>query len=298
VSDGARVWRAGDKAIVLDRPVVVGILNVTPDSFSDGGHSFSHDRAVARALQLLEEGADVVDIGGESTRPGAEPVDLAEEIKRVVPVIEAVRAQAPGAVISIDTVKAATAEAALGAGADIVNDVSAHRLDPRMTGVCAAARCGVILMHSRGSVAEMASYATATYGDDPVGEVAAELGARVAAALRGGVDSSAIVVDPGIGFSKRSEHSISLLRELPRIAALGYPMMVGVSRKRVTGELSGVAAPAARDAATAGANVYALTRGATLFRVHDVRLARQSLDTAWRLAGGEHSGVTAQPQTA
>ncbi|HUF65714.1 MAG TPA: dihydropteroate synthase [Gemmatimonadaceae bacterium] len=297
MSVGARIWRAGGKSIVLDKPIVVGILNVTPDSFSDGGLSFSADSAVTRALQLLEEGADVVDVGGESTRPGAEPVDGAEELRRVVPVIDAVRAAAPAAVISVDTVKAATAQAALVAGADIVNDVSAGRLDSLMLGVCASAGCGMVLMHSRGSVGEMASYGTATYGDDVVGEISSELLARVEAARQAGVDESAIVIDPGIGFSKRSEHSIAVLRQLGRIVALGYPVMVGVSRKRVIGELSGVSAAAGRDAATHGANVFALGTGAVLFRVHDVRSARLSLDTAWRLSGNERgSGVSVQPR--
>lgn len=287
MSDGARIWRAGDKSIALDRPVVIGILNVTPDSFSDGGLSFSRDSAVARAVQLLADGADVLDIGGESTRPGAEPVDVVEEQRRVIPVIEAVRQRAPDAVISVDTVKAATAEAAVAAGADIVNDVSAHRLDPRMSAVCASARCGVVLMHSRGSVTEMASYERATYGADVTGEVSAELRASAEEARRAGIAAEAIVLDPGIGFSKRSAHSVSVLRELPRIVDLGYPVMVGVSRKRVIGELAGVAVASERDAATGGANVYALTRGAILFRVHDVRVARHALDTAWALLGSE-----------
>lgn len=283
MSDGARTWRAGNKSIALDKPIVVGILNVTPDSFSDGGLFFSRDRAVERALELLAEGADVIDIGGESTRPGAEPIDTAEELRRVIPVIEAVRETAPDAAISVDTVKATIANAALTAGADIVNDVSAHRLDARMTEVCASAGCGVVLMHSRGSVAEMASYTTATYGNDVTGEIVAELRERAATVQLGGVNASSIVLDPGVGFSKRSEHSVAALRELPRVTALGYPVMVGVSRKRVIGELSGVALPVDRDPATTGANVYALIRGAMLFRVHDVRSARQALDVAWRL---------------
>ncbi|HEX6250619.1 MAG TPA: dihydropteroate synthase [Gemmatimonadaceae bacterium] len=287
MSDGARIWRAGDKSIALDRPVVIGILNVTPDSFSDGGQSFSFDSAVARALELLGDGADVLDIGGESTRPGAAPVEAAEEQRRVIPIIEAVRRRVPAAVISVDTVKAATAEAAVAAGADIVNDVSGHRLDPRMGGVCASAGCGVVLMHSRGSVADMASYELATYGPDVTGEVSAELRAAADNARGVGIAVEAIVLDPGIGFSKRSAHSVSVLRELPRIVDLGYPVMVGVSRKRVIGELAGVAAASERDAATAGANVYALTRGAMLFRVHDVRVARHALDTAWALLRSE-----------
>lgn len=295
MNDGARIWRAGDKSIALDRPVVIGILNVTPDSFSDGGLSFSPDSAVARAVQLLADGADVLDIGGESTRPGAEPVDVAEERRRVIPVIETIRERVPEAVISVDTVKAAIAEAAVAAGADIVNDVSGHRLDPRMGAVCASAGCGVVLMHSRGSVAEMASYERATYGADVTGEVSAELRASADNARSAGIAAESIVLDPGIGFSKRSAHSVTVLRELPRIVDLGYPVMVGVSRKRVVGELAGVAVASERDAATAGANVYALTRGAILFRVHDVRAARHALDTAWALLGSEPGdGASAQ----
>lgn len=284
MSDGARIWRAGGRTIHLDRPVVVGILNVTPDSFSDGGLSFFPERAVERALQLIAAGADVVDVGGESTRPGAKPVPAAEELQRVVPVIRSARQAAPQAVISVDTVKASVARAALEAGADIVNDVSAHRLDPEMSAVCAAAGCGVVLMHSRGSVAEMAGYATATYGTDVVGEVCAELLASARAAEAAGVRRDAIVLDPGIGFSKRTEHSVQVLRELKRVAGLGYPVLVGVSRKRVIGELSGVSDPSARDAASAGANVYALMQGAQIFRVHDVATMRQALDVAWRLS--------------
>jgi len=289
VSDGARIWRAGDKSIALDKPVVIGILNVTPDSFSDGGLSFSPDDAVARALQLLADGADVIDVGGESTRPGAQPVEAAEELRRVIPVIEAVRARAPHATISVDTVKAAIAEAALSAGADIVNDVSAHRLDPRMTEVCAAGHCGVVLMHSRGGVAEMASYSTASYGDDVTGEVCAELDRRVRVVEDGGVSKESIVLDPGVGFSKRTEHSIALLRELPRVLDMGYPVMVGLSRKRLIGELAGITLPADRDPATTGGNVYALLAGARLFRVHDVRSARQALDVAWNLCRNQRA---------
>jgi dihydropteroate synthase len=284
VSGGARTWRAGSRTIDLGRPVVVGIVNVTPDSFSDGGLSFFPERAVERALELLVAGADVVDVGGESTRPGARSVTAEEEAERVLPVITELLARAPGATISVDTVKASVAAAALEAGASIVNDVSGFRLDEAMGAVCAGAGCGVVLMHSRGTVPEMASYSTAAYGSDVVGEVCAELLQRVRVAESAGVSRDAIVIDPGIGFSKRTEHSVAVLRDLRRVAALGYPVLVGVSRKRVIGELSGVAAAAERDAGTVGANVYALTMGARLFRVHDVRSTRQALDVAWRLA--------------
>ena len=274
-------WNLGGRTIEIDKPVILGIVNVTPDSFSDGGDSFSPDVAVPRALELLEHGADVLDIGGESTRPGATPVGADEEIRRVLPVIEAVLAAAPGAVISVDTVKAAVARRALDAGALIVNDVSGMRLDGAMAGVCARARCGVVLMHSRGSVAEMATYALANYSSDVVGDVIGELGESVARASKAGVERSSIVVDPGFGFSKKSEHSLKVLRDLERVCGMGLPVMVGLSRKRMIGELTGVSVPADRDPGSVGVAVIALMRGARVFRVHQVRAHRQALDAAW-----------------
>jgi dihydropteroate synthase len=280
-------WILGAREIEIMRPVIFGIVNVTPDSFSDGGVSFSVVRAVARALELVEQGADVVDVGGESTRPGAEPVPLDEELSRVVPVIEGVLAAAPHVLISVDTVKAGVAERALRAGASVVNDVSAFRLDPGMAAACAEAGCGVILMHSRGGVTEMASYATARYGPDVIGEVAAELRQRADHALSSGIAKESIVLDPGFGFSKTSAHSLAVLRELERVCALGYPVMAGLSRKRMIGELTGIEVAAERDAGSVGAAVVALARGASLFRVHDVRLHRHALDAAWRVLRGE-----------
>jgi dihydropteroate synthase len=284
VTAPARIWRAGSKTIALSRPVVLGIVNVTPDSFSDGGHFFSADDAVAHGLRLVDDGADILDIGGESTRPGAQGVSADEELRRVIPVIEGLRRDLPDVPLSIDTVKARVAEAALSAGADIVNDVSALRLDEKMTELCARTRCGVILMHSRGTVSEIATYVHATYGGDVTGEVSAELAERAATAEGAGVARDAIVLDPGFGFSKRTEHSLTILRELPRLVDQGYPVLVGLSRKRLIGELAGVADAGQRDAATTGANVFGFLRGARLFRVHDARLARQALDVAWKLS--------------
>lgn len=284
------IWRFRGGSLALDRPLVVGILNVTPDSFSDGGQFFPMGAAVARGEQLVAEGADILDVGGESTRPGADPVDEAEESRRVLPVIRALRAAMPGIPLSVDTVKARVAADALDAGAAIINDVSALRLDPEMAGVCAAKEAGVVLMHSRGDTADMASYAGATYGD-VTGEVLTELGQRIQAARAAGIDSEAIVIDPGIGFSKRTEHSLRLLADLPRIAALGYPVYVGVSRKRFIGEITGVTTAAERDEGTLGANVAALARGAALFRVHDVRGTRRSLDVAWEILRRDPVGV-------
>lgn len=279
------IWRVLGGAITLDRPVLLGVLNVTPDSFSDGGNFLGVDAAIARARAMAVEGADVIDIGGESTRPQrAVPVDAADECARVVPVIRALRRALPAVPVSIDTVKAEVAAAALDAGAAIINDVSGFRLDPAMAGICARRGAGVVLMHSRGGVEDMATYTHALYDADPVDAVGAELMAAVAVARAAGVPTEAIVVDPGIGFAKRSDDSLRVLAGLDRIAALGYPVMVGVSRKRFIGEITGVTVPAERVDGTVGANVVALMRGARLFRVHDVAANRRALDVAWEIA--------------
>ena len=230
---------------------------------------------------MLSEGADAIDVGGESTRPqGARAVSADEEIARIVPVVRAVRRAFPTVAISVDTTKAGVAAAALDAGADIINDVSAFRLDPRMGEIAAVTGAGVILMHSRGGVGEMATYRYAEYGSDVVTEVVGELKAAVAVAHAAGVAGESIVLDPGIGFAKRSEHSLRILSELNRLS-LGYPLLVGVSRKRFVGELSGVERAEDRVFGTVAANVVALMRGARLFRVHDVAVNRQALAVAW-----------------
>src|SRR5580692_9524442 len=234
-------WRVRGATVPLARPVVIGIINVTPDSFSDGGSFFSVPDAVAHATRLVAEGADMLDVGGESTRPqGATPVGSEEELRRVLPVLRAVREACPGVPISVDTVKASVAAAALEAGASVINDVSGLRLDPAIAGLCAAAGAGLIVMHSRGGVGDMSTYRYATYGPDVTGEVVAELSGQVGVALAAGMGADAIVVDPGIGFSKRSSQSLAVLSQLPRVVALGYPVLVGVSRKRFIGEITGV----------------------------------------------------------
>jgi dihydropteroate synthase len=277
-------WRVRDRRIVLDRPIILGIVNVTPDSFSDGGAFHSAPAALAQCERLLAEGADALDIGGESTRPqGAVPVGAQDEMARVLPVVREARRRWPDCFISVDTVKSAVASAALAEGADIVNDVSGLRLDPRMGEVVAAAGAGVILMHSRGTVSDMGTYAHATYGEDPVGEILGELRARVTDAERAGVERERVAVDPGIGFAKRSEHSLAMLAGLPELAAWGLPVVVGVSRKRFIGEITGVTTASERVMGTVGANVAALGRGARLFRVHDVRASRQALAVAWAI---------------
>jgi dihydropteroate synthase len=282
---GADRWQLRGRSLEVDRPRILGIINVTPDSFSDGGNFFSPDAAVAHGTKLLADGADILDIGGESTRPNNQPVDGEEECRRILPVIEALRARHPQAILSVDTVKADVARRALAAGADIVNDVSGFRLDVRMGGVCAEAGAGVILMHSRGGVSDMARYEHAVYGNDVTGDVLAELDGSIAAAERAGVPTESIALDPGFGFGKRQDHSLALLRELPRLVAVGRPVVVGVSRKRLVGDLSGVSDPALRVPGTISANLVALMQGARLFRVHDVAETRQALDVAWAILG-------------
>ncbi|HEX6630702.1 MAG TPA: dihydropteroate synthase [Gemmatimonadaceae bacterium] len=279
-------WQLRARTLELDRPIVVGIVNVTPDSFSDGGRLATPEAALAHARRLVAEGADVLDVGGESTRPqGAVPVSAAVERARVVPVVRLLRRALPDVPVSVDTVKAEVAEAVLDEGADAINDVSAFRLDPRMAQICAHAGCGVILMHSRGAVHDMGTFVHADYDGDAAGVVMAELRERVDHARRAGVAADRIVVDPGIGFAKRAATSLAMLAALPALAAWGYPVLVGVSRKRFIGEITGVREPQERVHGTTGANVAALCLGARLFRVHDARAAREALDVAWAVRG-------------
>lgn len=289
-------WQIRGGAVSLARPVILGILNVTPDSFSDGGNFFPLAAAVAHAQALVADGADLIDVGGESTRPqGAVRVSADEERRRILPVIEQLHACCPGVPISVDTVKADVAGAALDAGASVINDVSMLREDPGLAAVCAERGAGLILMHSRGDVPTMATYAHASYGSDVTGEVSNELRRQVDIARAAGVAAESIVLDPGIGFAKRARHSLTVLAELPRITALGYPVLVGVSRKRFIGEITGVPIAADRVFGTVGANVAALARGAQLFRVHDVRAAREALDVAWAILCQEPASVEGQP---
>jgi dihydropteroate synthase len=281
-------WRVRGGAVTLERPVIVGIINVTPDSFSDGGKFFSVPAALVQAERLLAEGADVLDIGGESTRPqGAASVPAADEWKRIGPVIRAVHDRWPATPVSVDTNKASIAAAALEAGAAIINDVSGLRADPAMAATCIQFGAGLVIMHSRGMVGDMATYAHAHYGADVTGAVVAELQRQIDIALEAGVDPTTIVTDPGIGFAKRTGHTLTVLSELPRVVALGYPVLVGVSRKRFIGEITGVMTAAERLNGSIGASVAALARGARLFRVHDVGATREALDVAWAILGSD-----------
>jgi dihydropteroate synthase len=278
-------WRTARGAVPLDRPVILGILNVTPDSFSDGGRYAVTDTALVHADSLSAEGAMVIDVGGESTRPGrSHAVPAAEELRRVVPVIEALVRRNPDLVISVDTVKSEVARAALDAGAAIVNDVSAFRLDPAMAGVAAASGAGVILMHSRGGLLEIASYDHADYAGGVVGAVIAELRESLSAATAAGIEDDAIVLDPGLGFSKTAGQSVELFDQLGALQALGRPLLVGPSRKRFLGAVTGLPVEE-RDRATAAACALAWERGARLFRVHAVAAAREALALARALDG-------------
>ncbi|HWD08894.1 MAG TPA: dihydropteroate synthase [Actinomycetota bacterium] len=259
-------WRCRDRLLpVGPRTLVMGILNVTPDSFSDGGRYLDPEEAVKHARQMVEEGADIVDIGGESTRPGAEPVSEAEEIRRVVPVIEAL-AELPAA-LSVDTMKAAVARAALEAGAVIVNDVSALRVDPAMAALAADAGAGVVLMHMLGEPRTMQR--DPRYGD-VVAEVAAALAARARSAESAGIGRDQIVVDPGLGFGKTYDHNLALLANVASLHRLGYPVLVGPSRKNAIA--AGLRLPVGeRVELTAAAVAWAVAHGAAVVRVHDVK---------------------------
>jgi dihydropteroate synthase len=254
----------------------MGIVNVTPDSFSDGGRFVSVAAAVDHAVVLAGQGADILDVGGESTRPGAEPISLDEEMQRVVPVIERLR----GAVdvpISIDTTKAEVARQALQAGATIVNDVSGLTFDPDMTPVCAASDCGVICMHIRGTPQTMQQH---PHYDDVVAEVARRLSDRIAALVAAGIDRDRIAIDPGIGFGKTAEHNVQILANIARFRALGRPVLIGHSRKSFLKKLIGRPIDE-RLAGTIGVAIAAAMQSVDLLRVHDVGPVRDALQ-AWR----------------
>jgi dihydropteroate synthase len=257
--------------------VLVGILNITPDSFSDGGDYLDPEAAAARAANILDEGAHVVDIGGESTRPGSDPVSPDEEIRRVVPAIERLVADRPAAVVSVDTYRAVTARAALWAGACIVNDVTALRGDPRMVALVVEAGCPVVLMHMKD---EPKTMQREPYYEDVVREVRDFLAERAEFAVSAGVKPENVIVDPGIGFGKTLDHNLALLRHLDVIVDLGFPVLVGASRKRFLGTITGVEVANERVFGTVATSVMAYERGATFFRVHDVRANREALAVA------------------
>jgi len=258
----------------------MGIVNVTPDSFSDGGEFLDPEAAVAHGLELVAEGADVLDIGGESTRPGAAEVGAEEEIRRVVPVIEGLMGAGCEAMISVDTSKAAVADKALGAGATMVNDVTALS-DERMAAACVRGDASLVLMHMKGTPRTMQD--NPSY-DDVVDEVRRFLGGALEHAVREGVPEEMIWLDPGIGFGKTVEHNLELIDRLGELRELGRPIVLGASRKRFIGEITGREV-GERLGGTLAANVIGAARGAEMLRVHDVREAREALDVAEAIAG-------------
>ncbi len=276
----AHRWRLRDAVLELATPQIMAICNVTPDSFSDGGEHYSVPLALQFAFAAWRDGATILDIGGESTRPGATPVSVERELARVIPVIEAVRKRVPELIVTVDTVKSEVAQAALAAGAHAVNDVSGGRLDAAMFDVVAQAGAGMVVMHSRGTVADMASLTHASYTGDVVARVGEELVAQLERAHGAGIPGDALVIDPGIGFSKTSAQSLALLRAIPRLMALGYPVLIGASRKRIIGELTGVKEPSQRVVGSAVAHAIAVQAGARIIRTHDVSATHEALAVA------------------
>lgn len=258
-------------------PVLMGILNVTPDSFSDGGEFFSVEPAVAQAEKMLDEGAHVIDVGGESTRPGSEPVSPEDELYRVLPVVRGILEVRPGTVISLDTYRASTAEAALDAGARVLNDVTALRGDPKMAALVAERGCPVVLMHMLG---EPKSMQRDPRYEDVVREVRDFLAGRVEHAIRAGIREEDLILDPGIGFGKTLRHNLELLNNLGAFVELGFPVLVGASRKSFLGKILGSDDAGDRLFGTVATSVISYERGATLFRVHDVRANKDALEVA------------------
>lgn len=265
------IWHLRTRALSLERPTIMGIVNVTPDSFSDGGRFDDADSAIALGRALLAAGANIIDVGGESTRPGAGEVSIAEELDRVLPVVTALVSE--GAVVSIDTSKVEVARQALGAGAEIVNDVTGFR-DPAMREMATEIQPGVVVMHMAGTPRTMQD--NPTY-DDVVAEVATYLVDRSVELERGGLARDRICVDPGIGFGKTTAHNLALLAHIPRLAGLGYPLMIGASRKGFIGSLLDLDVASERDLATAVLSGLVTYLGANAVRVHDVAASRQAV---------------------
>lgn len=268
------IWRTRSRSFDLSsHALIMGIVNVTPDSFSDGGLHATTDAAVTHALRLADEGADIIDIGGESTRPGAAPVSSADEIARVIPVLQALR-PLTSAALSIDTMKADVAAAAIAAGADIINDVSGLSFDPLMAATAAASNAGLVLMHMQGTPRTM--QLRPGYSDT-IAEISAALRLAINLATSAGVHPGAIALDPGIGFGKRLEDNLAILRQPDAFSLDGRPVLLGVSRKSFIGQLTGSSSPASRDWPTVALTSLARERGARILRVHDVRPNVQAL---------------------
>ncbi|MAB72942.1 MAG: dihydropteroate synthase [Planctomycetaceae bacterium] len=295
---GARSWRLGkDRNVTLEPWCLMGILNATPDSFSDGGDHLDPERAISTGLGMIEAGATVLDVGGESTRPGAASVSVSEQIDRVVPVIEGIRRRSAGesVAITIDTTRAAVAEAAFDAGADALNDVSAGTEDPDVLGIVADRGRGIVLMHRLKRPADDAysdAYERPPVYADVVEDVLSYLRVRVDAAIDAGIDSESVAIDPGLGFGKSVDQNLRLVAGLPAFVETGHPVLVGGSRKRFLGATSGTAEARDRDPESAVLAVEAWRAGARFFRVHDVGIHERSLrivaavERAGRVQGG------------
>ena len=263
----------------LDKPLIMGILNVTPDSFSDGGKYTGINDALNQVERMLAEGVDIIDIGGESTRPGSDSVAATDQLQRVIPVITAIRQQLKcDILISIDTTSSEVAKAALAAGANIINDVSAGQDDKDLLALVAQTDVPIILMHSQGTPKTMQDN---PYYEDVVREVSDFLKKRIDAALMAGVKNDNIAIDPGIGFGKRKQDNLDLLAHLDTLVALGYPVLLGASRKRFMGTLCDVTEPSELVTATAVTTALGVMAGVRIFRVHDVKENRQAADVAW-----------------
>lgn len=279
-----RRWRlAAGRELALDRPRLMAVLNVTPDSFSDGGRHASIDRALEHARRCVEFGADVLDVGGESTRPGAQRVDAREQIRRVCPVIEAIRRALPDVMITVDTTRSSVAEAALDVGADAINDVSAGAEDANMLPLAAARGVGIILMH-RVRPPDQDEYShrynRPLIDDDVVEAVSVALCQRTVAAREAGVRAAGIALDVGLGFGKTVEQNIALMAATDRVEALGHPILWGASRKSFLGAIAGIEDPTERDVASVAAAAMMAVRGARFFRVHNVASHAQALRVA------------------
>lgn len=267
------MWRISYRGRSLElgkRSFIMGILNVTPDSFSDGGRWVDPEQAVARALQMLQEGADIIDVGGESTRPGHQPVAAEEEMRRVVSVIEALRKAAPDAFISVDTQKAAVAEAALEAGADMLNDIWGLQGDPEMVRVAARWQCPVVVMHNQNGTAYR----------DLMGDIAAFFRRSLELAAGAGLPEELIILDPGVGFGKTTLHNLEVIQKLGELRGLNRPLLLGVSRKSTIGKVLGGLPPEDRLEGTAAAVAICIANGADILRVHDVRAMKRVAQVA------------------
>ncbi len=266
---------------IKKKPLIMGILNLTPDSFSDGGIYTQIDNAVAQAMTMVEEGADIIDVGGESTRPGSDPVPAAEQIKRTKPIIKLLSQALPATIqISIDTCLSSVAEAALEEGASIINDISAGRQDSKMFSLVATSRVPYVLMHMQGTPKSM--QVNPCY-DDVINEVRHFFMERIKLAEIAGIEQAQIILDPGIGFGKRKQDNLQLIANLDQLVTMGFPVLLGTSRKRFMGSVCEVSDPQQLVTATAVTTALGVLAGVQLFRVHDVKENRQAMDLAWAL---------------